>query len=315
MGLKLAMPQFATSKSEPSALAQTHARLKAWWNGEPAPKFEAAPVAASPAGSADAVKIEGGALDENSVHTTACAALWGQNRTFPTSAVFESQLIDEVAGEKPSRIALFGGGVGATAYLIAQKTPAKVEMFEADPTRRKIAEKTLKADKQSKRFGVHAFDWQPGSLPKGKADGALFLFQGGVDGRIEAGAFCAERILRPGATVLWIDFFARSDTEELDKCRGFEKRAFASEDEAIMSFPAAGLDMRADDDWSARYLDAFDLAWRELAATLSVRQAALIKQGGLSAGSAALADLVTWKARAEAVRSGKLSVRRYLAVK
>jgi hypothetical protein len=311
MGLKLAMPQFAANKSEPSALAQTHARLKAWWNGDPAPKFETvAPATSSEEAAALAANADGDA-----VHTYACAALWGEDRTFPTSTFFEGQLITEAGGEKASRMALFGGGVGATAILIGLNTSSKVEMFDANPTVRKITEKAFKAHKQGKRFGIHPFDWQPGSLPKGKADGAMFMFQGGAEGNIEAGAFCAERILRPGALALWIDFFARNDNEDLDACRGFEKRTFASEEEAIMAFPAAGLDMRADDDWSARYLDAFDLAWRDLASKLSVRQAALIKQGGLSAGSAALNDLVTWKARAEAVRSGKLTVRRYLAAK
>jgi hypothetical protein len=311
MGLKLAMPQFSANKSEPSALAQTHARLKAWWNGDPAPKFET--IAQDPSGENAAPSVVD--TDAEATHTYACAALWGEDRTYPTSAHFESLLITDVGGEKASRLALFGGGAGGTAIQIGLNTSSKVEMFDQSPTVRKIVEKTFKAHKQGKRFGIHAFDWQPGSLPKGKADGAMFLFQGGAEGRIEAGAFCAERILRPGALVLWIDFFARNDSEDLDPCRGFEKRRFANEDEAIMALPAAGLDMRADDDWSARYLDAFDHAWRELASKLSVRQAALIKQGGLSAGSAALNDLMTWKARAEAVRSGKLTVRRYLAAK
>jgi hypothetical protein len=311
MGLKLAMPQFAANKSETSALAQTHARLRAWWNGDPAPKFEVVSKD-SDAASPSVTQVAG---DAEAVHTYACAALWGEGRTFPTSAKFEGQLIAEAGGDKASRMALFGGGVGATAVLIAQNTSAKVEMFDASPTVRKIADKAFKAHKQSKRFGVHPCDWQPGSLPKGKADGALFLFQGGAEGRLEAAAFCAERIMRPGALAVWIDFFARTDSEILDACRGIENRKFVTEDEAIMAFPASGLDMRADDDWSARYLDAFDLAWRDLSAQLSVRQAALIKQGGLSAGSAALADLMVWKARAEAIRTGKLTVRRYIAAK
>lgn len=308
MGLKLALPQFSPSKSEPSALAQTHARLKAWWHGEPTPVFATIP-------SSQSDQHDLNARDGAATHVYASAALWGEARTYPTSAGFEEQLIAEVGGAKASRLALFGGGVGASAILIGNNTSSKVEIFDADPTIRKITEKNLSEHKQSKRFGVHTFDWKPGSLPKGKADGALFLFQGGQEGALEAGAFCAERILRPGALVLWIDFFARNDNEDLDQCRGIEARKFPSEDEAIMAFPAAGLDMRADDDWSARYLDAFELAWQELSAHLSVRQAALIKQGGLSAGSAALADLMTWKARAAAIRSGKLTVRRYLAVK
>jgi hypothetical protein len=309
MGLKLALPQFAANKSEASALAQTHARLKAWWNGDPAPVFQ---VVSNQEGAPPPTQDE---KDKAATHVYACAALWGDARTFPSSDYFEEQLIGEVGGAKASRMALFGGGVGATAIQIALNTSSKVEVFDADPTIRKIAEKNLKEHKQAKRFGVHAFDWQPGSLPKGKADAVMFMFQGAQSGAVEAGAFCAERILRPGGLVSWIDFFARADGEDLDGCRGFENRKFASEDEAIMAFPAAGLDMRADDDWSARYLDAFEHAWRGLSAHLSVRQAALIKQGGLSAGSAALADLVCWKARAEAIRSGKLTVRRYLAAK
>jgi hypothetical protein len=311
MGLKLALPQFAAGKSGSSALAQTHARLKAWWNGEAVPALELVEAGVTGEGSAANTSD----ADKGAVHTYASAALWGEDRTYPSSAHFESLLIAEAGGEKASRMALFGGGVGATAILIGLNTSSKVEMFDSDPIVRKMAEKAFKAHKQGKRFGIHAFDWQPGSLPKGKADAAMFLFQGGIEGRIEAGAFCAERILRPGAVALWIDFFARNDDESLDACRGFEQRKFASEDEAIIAFPAAGLDLRADDDWSARYLDAFDLAWRELASKLSVRQAALIKQGGLEAGSAALDNLVMWKARAEAVRAGKITVRRYLSVK
>lgn len=307
MGFKLAMPQFAFPKPEPSALALTHARLKAWWNGDAMPSLDV-----GEGKNAEPTAPEAGAVNWSEVHPHACSALWGNGRSYPSSAEFESQLIVDAGGAKGSRIALFGSGTAAMAKVISEITAAKIETFDADPAGRKITEKVLKATKQAKRFGLHNFDWQPGSLPKSKADAAIFMFQGGQEGRIESGAFCAERILRPGASAVWFDFFARRDDETLDPCRGHEARRFGTEEEATISFSAAGLTITADDDWSAQYLDTFDVAWRDLAANLGLRQGALIKEGGIHASTSALENLICWKARSEAIRSGKLMARRYI---
>ena len=185
MGFKLAMPQLASPKSEPSALALTHARLKAWWNGDPTPAVTAVD------GSGVAVNTSVPAeVDWTSVNARASSALWGNGRTYPSNAELEGQLVLACGGAKASRIALFGGGTGAMARVISEKTAVKIEIFENDPTLREVTEKALKGIKQGRRFGYHSFNWQPGTLPKSKADAALFVFQGGHEGRIEAGAFC-----------------------------------------------------------------------------------------------------------------------------
>jgi hypothetical protein len=307
MGSKLATPQEIVTPSEISGLALTHARLKAWWNGEPAPAQDALPKKAK--GNDKGPSVEG---NEGQVQSAARAALWGASRSYPSSVDFDAQLVQEVAGPKAARIAVFGRGTASIARLIADQSAAKVEIFEEDKASRALTEKTLKGTKQAKRCGFHDFDWNPGSLPKSKADGALFLFQGGQEGRLEAGAFCAERVLRAGASALWLDFFAEHDDETLDATRGFEARTFRRPDEATIAFAASGLTVTADDDWSAPFLDAYGLAWQDLAAQLGLRQAALIKEGGQQAGSAALQDLMCWKARISALRSGQLAVRRYL---
>jgi hypothetical protein len=307
MGFKLAMPKIALPRSEPSALAQTHARLKAWWNGEPSPNLEV--VEHQSSGLQDVQKSE---IDWSSIHPRANAALWGNGRSYPSTAELEGELVIESGGAKGSRIALFGSGTAAMARVISEKTAAKIEIFENDPTARAVTEKILKTAKQAKRFGFHSFNWQPGALPKNKADAALFMFQGGHEGRIEAASFCAERILRAGASAVWFDFFARRDDETLDPCRGHEARSFGKEEEATIAFCASGLSITADDDWSAQYLDAFDVAWRDLAINLGLRQGALIKEGGIQASTSALENLICWKARSEAIRSGKLMVRRYI---
>jgi hypothetical protein len=307
MGFKLAMPQFAHSKPELSALAQTHARLKAWWNGEPPADLRVVETDEN-----QHPELQRDNIDWASIHPRACSALWGNGRSYPSTAEFEGHLVLESGGSKGSRIALFGGGTGAMARVISEKTAAKIEIFEADPVARAITDKAIKASKQAKRFGVHDFDWQPGTLPKSKADAALFMFQGGHDGQLEAGAFCAERILRPGTSAVWLDFFARRDDETLDACRGQTKRRFESEEEATIAFSACGLIVAADDDYSAQFLDAFDVAWRDLAINLGLRQAALIKEGGIHASTSALQNLICWKARSEAIRSGRLMVRRYI---
>ena len=236
----------------------------------------------------------------------------GGGRIFPSTLQLENLLITEANGPKASRIALFGAGGGALARVISQSTAAKTEIFESDRTLLLLTEGLLKDIKQSKRFSYHRFDWTPSSLPKGKADSAIFVFQGGGEGSLEAGAFCAERVLRSGGFCVWFDMFARKDDETLDPCRGSEGRRFASEEEAIIAFSASGLTVIGDDDWSARYLDAYDVAWRDLTINLGIRQAALIKSGGVNAGTSALANLISWKARHEAIRSGKITVRRYL---
>jgi hypothetical protein len=307
MGFKLAMPQFSNATSEPSALAQTHARLKAWWNGETLPKPVEIQAQAETSAGAQAPTI-----DWSTVHPKASAALWGNGRSYPCTSELEAQLILDSGATKGSRIALFGSGTAGMAQLISEKTAAKIEIFEDDSNARVITERVLKATKQAKRFGYHSFDWQPGTLPKNKADAAIFMFQGGQEGRLEAGSFCAERILRPGASAAWFDFFARRDDDLLDTCRGHEGRRFGTEEEATIAFSASGLAITADDDWSAVYLDAFDVAWRDLAINLGLRQGALIKEGGYNASTSALENLIFWKARSEAIRSGKLMVRRYL---
>jgi hypothetical protein len=307
MGLKLAMPSFAFPKSEPSALAQTHARLKAWWNGEEAPALQVVENALN-AETTDTPED----IDWVRVHAQASAAIWGSGRTYPSTLQFESLLINEANGPKASRIALFGAGAGAMARGISQSTAAKTEIYEEDPALLQLCEGLLKETKQNKRFSYNRFNWEPGKLPKGKADSAIFMFQGGTEGHLEAGAFCAERILRQGGYCVWFDMFARKDDETLDECRGAEGRRFYNEDEAIIAFSASGLTLVADDDWSARYLDAYDVAWRDLTINLGIRQAALIKSGGIHAGTSALANLVCWKARQQAIRTGKITVRRYL---
>jgi hypothetical protein len=307
MGFKLAMPQFARPKSETSALAQTHARLKAWWNGEAAPSLQVVDSQSEtscPATSAD--------IDWPTVHTRASVALWGNGRAYPSNAQFEADLVLEAGGAKASRIVVFDGGAGAMARTASEKTAAKIEVFEPNPVLRAITEKSLSGSKQARRFGVHSFDWQPGTLPKSKADAAIFVFQGGVEGQIESGAFCAERILRPNASAVWLDFFARADDASLDHCRSHDARRFGTEEEAIIAFSASGLTISADDDWSGVYLEAFDGAWRDLAINLGMRQAAMIKDGGYHTSSAALENLICWKARSEAIRSGQLMVKRYV---
>jgi hypothetical protein len=302
------MPQFAQAKSDVSALAQTHARLKAWWTGEAAAPVSVASVQAEDGESPAVVAADS---DASAMQVRVQAALWAHGRTFPGTQALDAQIVDELGATEPGRIALFGGGAGALANLIGLELAGKVDCFEADPTLRNILDTHLQKTKFAKRFAVHAFNGTPGALPKSKVDAALFLFQGGAAGALEACAFGAERILKPHGNALWFDFFAEQDDETLDACRGQEGRRFESGDAAQSAFAACGLTCVADDDWSARFLDAFQLSWRDLSANLAVRQNVLLQQGGQRAGHAALDHIMTWKARLDALRSGHLRIRRY----
>jgi hypothetical protein len=300
MGLKLPLPL-----PDPAALHRTGAKLRAWWNGEPLPDlFE---HTADEAGAEQAI-TDGAVLGDDDIQ----AVLWGPGRLWPLDATFDGALAKGTGADKGTSLALMGGGGAASACAVVEALGCKVEMFEADAER--VARYTAHfkaAEKPGKRCHAAVFDWTPGSLPKNKCGALVMAFAVENQDRADAAAFIAERVLKPGGTGIIIDFVARRDDAVLDACRGPSGRAFVEEESISGAIAAAGLTLRGDDDWGPDYLDGFTRSWTQLKAGLEQSQARLMKSGGQDAAQRALESLILWKARAQAIRGGRLSVRRY----
>lgn len=299
MGLKLALPLPA-----PAALQRTGAKLRAWWNGEAAAAGDAAEVVEG----ADAAGHGPGALSADAIQSI----LWGAGRLWPLDAAFDAALAKGTGADKGTSLALIGGGGIASARAMVEALGCKVEMFESDPQRLADVAELLKAgDKLSKRCHAAAFDWSPGSLPKNKCGAFVMAFAIDSADRADAAAFLAERVMKPGASGIIAEFVARRDDSVLDACRGPSGRAFVEEEAISGALSAAGLTIRGDEDWGPDWLDGFTRSWTALKGSLEDSQARLMQGGGSEAARSALESLVMWKARAQAIRTGRLSVRRY----
>jgi hypothetical protein len=308
MALKLALPLPDKAK-----LALAGARLRAWWNGEDPPALEVVAPALDENGQP--LQPQGEQGEDARLPLLAAEVLWGSGRSYPSHAEFDGLMASTAGATKDKRAYLFDTGTGAGIDEIIKKTSCRVEAWIESPEQMAMLGSYLKGNKQAKRTTTHKFDGTPGSLPKGKADAGLFVFQGGDLAKAESLSFCMERILRAESSALWLDFFARTDDEALDAARGPERRQFLTEDQLTGAWAAAGLMVRADDDWSAQYLDVFTEQWRALSQDWDNRQGTLIKIGGIKAAASAYEQALAWKARADAVRSGRLTVRRYILAK
>lgn len=303
MGLKFALPL-----PDPAALKDVGGKLRAWWNGEDPPAAAAVEAVAEAPGARDA----GPPPDPVKLAICAGEALWGEGRVEPGSEALDVRMAGAVAATKGSRLAVFALGAGATALAISRTCLAKVDAHVRAPDWKTLIEDAAKEAKQSKLVTAELHDATPGSVRKNRADGALFLWRGVSREELEAHVFMAERVLKPGKVALWVDLFARRDDESLDACRGPEGRSFSTEDDFTSLLAPAGLTLRGEEDWTPDVLNLVQAAWSGLQADWDARFALLVKTGGQPAAQAALEQVLLWKARADALRRGKLAARRYL---
>ena len=302
MGFKLALPAPA-----PGALQRTGAKLRAWWNGE---AYDPAAVETAPAGEGHPAAD----FAEDPAHAAPVAgeALWGAGRLVPGDETLDLSFGSALGLTKGKRLASFGPDLGARAVLAAQQLQVKADHFTDDPLVQAAIQSTFAGTKKlAKDLSVHLFDGAPGSVPKGKADGALFYLAAPRPDVAEALAFTAERVLRPGGSGLLFDLFARRDDDPLiDPCRGPEQRQFLDEDAVCAALEAAGLEVRGQEDRGADLLNAWQEATDRVRHDFEDFQALLLQTGGQHAAAAALQDIMVWRARADALRAGRLTARR-----
>jgi hypothetical protein len=311
MALKLAL-----SGPSPEALRRTGARLRAWWNGEDAPQSGAAQGDGTDATGAAARPGPGGdgaplASDPEAAALVAREALWGSGRIMPGSDRLDIAMAASLGARKGDRIALFGADAGARAAALVREIGVKPDQWSDSALHVRTASAAFKADKALKHASAHLFDGAPGSVPKNRAECALFVFAADSPEAAESLIFTAARILKPVGTAIWFDLFARRDDDEaLAACRGPEDRRFPEEDALSGALEAAGLEVRSSEDRGADFLNCLHGALENVRQDWDAFQALMLQTGGQQAAAAALQEVMVWRARADAVRAGRLTARR-----
>ena len=305
MALKIALPIPALPKFDPVTLAQTRARLVAWWDGGDPPDLEA-------------IKAEVEAQDgpgklsakHKKLYVTASHIMWGPDRNFPTSLDLTAQLAAAVGAKKDATMACIGAGSGLISRTLLEQFSVKLTAYEADPTIRSLAEKAVKRSKARKNYTAKPYNGQLSGLAERQAELAMLLFQGGAADRAERGAFS---LLKPGGQAVWFDLFSAEGEASLGLAKGIENRSFTPVEVFKEAAQAAGLTIVSESECNLNFLAAISACWSLIGKDFKKRQAALIKAGGQEAATLALHSIVTWKARAAAVRAGQLSAR-YIVV-
>lgn len=308
MALKIALPLPALPKFDPVTLAQTRARFLAWWDGGDPPDLEAikAEIEAQNAPGKLSPK-------HKKLYVTASQIMWGPDRNFPSSLDLVTQLGTAVGAKKDATMACIGAGSGFITRTLLEQFGVKLTAYEADPTIRTLAAKAVKKSKARKNYLAKPYNGQLSGLAERQVELAMLLFQGGGAERAERGAFSILRLLKPGGQAIWVDLFSTEGEASLDLAKGIENRAFTSVDVFKSAAQAAGLTIVSEAECNLNFLAAVSACWSLIGKDFKKRQAALIKAGGQQAASLALHSILTWKARAAAVRAGQLSAR-YIVV-
>lgn len=312
MALKLPLP---LPGADPAALRRTGAKLRAWWTGSDpvGPDGSASTDSDPPASPASpATVLPAGVDDPDLSAMVASEALWGAGRLEPVDGAIDVGFAGALGLTRGRRLALFGPDLGQRALACVRELGVKVDQFIPDPRQLDLTRQTLAAHRKLARdIVLHGFDGAPGSAPKNRSDGVMFMLACPSPEEAEVAAFTAERILRPGGTGLIFDLFARRDDDPmLDPCRGPEGRHFLDEDAVTGALEAAGLELRGQEDRGADLLNGLQVALDRIREDFAAFQAGLLATGGALAAAGALDRILLWRARADAVRAGRLTARR-----
>lgn len=245
--------------------------------------------------------------NENQAYIAACEILWGVGRLSPTTNELDEFLISQLLEEKRNNIAVFGNDLGARARIAAlnfQKTTS----FEKGRDFKKHIEGSLRELKNCK---FQTYDDKPGSVPKNNADALFMAFCGTKIKDVESHIFAAERILKPNGKGIWLDFVKFHDGFNIAQCAGNEGREFIQESEIKGVFDAAGLKRTDETDHSKEFLKAYELVTGFLNDDWDSIQSKLMEWGGINAANIALEQVLVWRARASALKSGHLALKKY----
>lgn len=280
-------------------------KFRAWWNGEETPSLELVEKTDEPAAGEN--------QKPSILH--ASEALWGQGRTTPSDDEFDVLMANALAVQKTQKLFLFGSESGARPNAIIKALSCKIDSYEINADLKAAADKTIKASGQAKSFKSIAFDNKPGSLPKNKADAVLFTYPAISEAAMEVAGFAIARVLKPSGTAMFIDFILRHPEDDIEACKGDEGRGFLLEADINRVFSAAGLKVRSDEDWGAPFLNCYYRQQNKLLNNWENIQAQLMKAGGVAAMQSLLTQTIAWRARIDALKLGRLTLRKILLSK
>lgn len=281
-------------------------KLKAWWGGVPVDAIINPPVGAETKNdSAPKSSLE---------YINVCELIWGKGRTSPIEEKLDLLFASSLAITKDKKLYLFGQEAGARAFGIINALDCKIDAYENNLELKKHIDVIVKKEK-IKNYTSHIYDNKPGSLPKNKADALAFAYNCVSQEALEANIFSIARILKPNGFCVLVDFIARSKTEDVSKSIGNEMRSFVTEEDIINCISAAGLVIREEDDWSANFINMYFAKQNRIKDSLEEVMAKIIKSGGMGAANIALNEIICWRDRVEALKSGRLSIKKYLISK
>lgn len=283
-------------------------KFKSWWNGEPVPELAEVPPSTD---GEPAASVANPAL----AAIMASEALWGEGRLSPGEAKLDIDLANALAVQKAAKLFLFSAETAARPIAIIKALNCKIESFEANEVIKQKADDKIKAAGLSKSYNSTRFDGQPGSLPKNKADAVLALYAATSAKNLEQIAFSIVRTLKPSGTAMILDFVLRHAEDDIVPCKGDEAREFLLEDDITKLFAAAGLKIRSDEDWGAPLLNAYYARQSEILENWEQIQAKLMSAGGIDAAQSLLSQTLVWRARLDALKLGRLTLRKFMLSK
>lgn len=249
-------------------------------------------------------------LNNNEIILHSDYLLWGQGRITPLNDYFDTEILKSMQLEKGKKLSVFGGEAGNLAKIALDNYDVKIDLFEQNSFLKDVCEKNLANHSKVKNFSCKAFDGTPGNLPKNKADKLLIMMRGFNMANIESHFFAASRHLKPNGIGFWVDFFAPDDQIDLSKLSQPEGRSFATIEEIMPILAAAGLEIIEEEDVGANFLNGFVANQNKLKENWENIQAEFIKIGGANGANHALQNLMGWRNRADALKIGKLALKK-----
>ncbi len=306
----------APQKTNKFSMKDVGVRFAAWWNGVDA---SAKTDDESAHDGANLEVVEGGTSpkldDKNQAILAATNLLWGNGRTSPISDSLDDNLIDGIDLSKNNKVSIFGGESGARIKMIITHQDVKVTNYESNAFLKQKCLEFVKSEKRAKSVICEDFNGSPAKLPKNKADRLLIFLRGTNAEAAQAHIFSAARNLKPNGIGYWFDFFIPENVEIGDKYSAPEGREFINVAELSETMEAAGLKIIADEDIGAGFLNGFNKNQNKIKDDWENFQAQLIKDGGIIAANFALTQIMGWRARADALKIGQLSLRKIVFCK
>lgn len=308
-------------------LSKIGAQFNSWWNGvdiaqeikEETPQDienKTGEVAASDEASGEEVAkpilVETPAipLNHNEIILNSDYLLWGKGRLTPLSDYFDSEILKTMQLEKGKKLSIFGAEGGAFASNALNDYDVKIDTYEQNSFLLDACAKNIANHKKAKSFSAKAFDGTPGNVPKNKTDALLMSLRGFNQTNIESHFFTASRLLKPNGIGFWLDFVSPDASIDLENLASPEGRSFATIEEIKPILAAAGLEIIEEEDVGAAFLNGFVKNQNRIKNEWEEIQAEFIRIGGANAANHALKQLMGWRARADAVKIGKLSLKK-----